>query len=143
MAAKTKHKAKSMSKPARSVAKKSLPVRKSSVSKKKAAKATVSRSANARSKPASASARRAVAKVELRSSAKTAQVQSKAAPVQKGPSKEYSDAVHAYEAGLKLMHAEEYARAIRAFRELIADHADEPEIRERARVLMQASEKKL
>jgi tetratricopeptide (TPR) repeat protein len=41
------------------------------------------------------------------------------------------------------MHAEEYERAIKAFRELISQHSDEPEIQERARVLMHASEKKL
>jgi len=63
--------------------------------------------------------------------------------VQKIRSREYASAVHAYESGLKLMHAEEYERAIKAFRELISEHSDEPEIQERARVLMHASEKKV
>jgi tetratricopeptide (TPR) repeat protein len=63
--------------------------------------------------------------------------------VQKSRSKEYANAIQSYEAGLKLMHAEEYEKAIRIFRDLIADHPEEPEIQERARVLMQASDKKL
>jgi len=132
-----------MSKPARSVAKKPLVARKSPVSKKKAAKASVSRNGDNRAKTASASARRPAPKVELRDSSKTRPVQVKPTSIQKDPSREYANAVHAYEAGLKLMHAEEYARALKAFRELIAEHSDEPEILERARVLMQASEKKL
>jgi tetratricopeptide (TPR) repeat protein len=132
-----------MSKPVRSVAKKSLSARKSSVSKKKPVKASAARNGNGRPKPAPVPARRGAGKVEARDSSKMRQVQPKASTVQKLQSKEYSDAVHAYEAGLKFMHAEEYAKAIKAFRELIAEHADEPEIRERSRVLMQACEKKL
>src|SRR6202030_1501908 len=65
----------------------------------------------------------------------------RAVAVQKIRSREYASAVHAYESGLKLMHAEEYERAIKAFRELISEHSDEPEIKERTRVLMHDSEK--
>jgi tetratricopeptide (TPR) repeat protein len=133
-----------MSKAQRSIGKKTLDARKSADSKKKTVKPAAAKNAAARPKNDSGSAARPAKKVELRDSSKARQVQPKAGGVQKAavPS-EYADAVHAYEAGLKLMHAEEYAKAIRAFRELIAEHTDEPEIAERARVLMQASEKKL
>lgn len=143
MAGKTKSKSKSMSKPVRSLAKKSVSARKSTVSKKKAAKASAARNGESRPKATAPPPRRPAPKVESRDSSKMRQVPPKAVPVQKGPSKEYADAVHSYEAGLKFMHAEEYAKAIKAFRELINEHSDEPEIRERAQVLMQASEKKL
>jgi tetratricopeptide (TPR) repeat protein len=147
MAAKVKTKEKSMSKAQRSIVKKTLDARKSRDSKKKTAKAAVSKSSAAKAKNGSGSSARVVKvvkKVELRSSSKARQVQPKAAAVQKPiVSREYADAVHTYEAGLRLMHAEEYSKAIKAFRELIAEHTEEPEILERARVLMQASEKKL
>ena len=60
--------------------------------------------------------------------------QSKGAAIQKSRTKDSSSAIHAYEASLKLMHAEEYERAIKGFREIGAQHHDEPEIQERARV---------
>jgi tetratricopeptide (TPR) repeat protein len=41
------------------------------------------------------------------------------------------------------MHAEEYQKAISCFRDLIAEYSEEPEIQERAKVLMHASEKRL
>lgn len=41
------------------------------------------------------------------------------------------------------MHAEQFEKAIRCFEDLIAEHADEPEIQERAKVLIHASEKKI
>ena len=120
-----------MSKSVRAVAKKSLPAHKSSISKKKQVKSGAGRNVDARSKAASARARKPAGKMASRDSSKGRQIQPKADPVQKVHSKEYVNAVHAYEAGLKLMHAEEYAKAIKAFRELIAKHTDEPEIRER------------
>jgi len=79
----------------------------------------------------------------VRQAARARDNEAKAIADQRIRSREYASAVHAYEAGLKLMHGEEYERAIRAFRELIVDHSDEPEIQERARVLIHASEKKL
>jgi tetratricopeptide (TPR) repeat protein len=51
--------------------------------------------------------------------------------------------VHAYEAAIKLMHAEHFEKAIKCFGTLIADHPDEPEIQERAKVLVHACEKKI
>jgi len=41
------------------------------------------------------------------------------------------------------MHAEDFGRAIRSFEDLIAEHSEEPEIQERAKVLIHACEKKL
>src|SRR5579862_7346337 len=125
MAARSKNKAKSMSKAVRSLAKKSGDARKPSVSKKKA-KATSSRNGTTRPKPSPISARRQPPKVELRDTSKSRQVQPKVVPAPKPQSREYTNAVSAYEAGLKLMHAEEYAKAIKAFSELIAEHTEEP-----------------
>src|SRR5437870_9826615 len=62
---------------------------------------------------------------------------------QKIRSKQFASAVHAYEAGIKLMHAETFDKAIRCFETLIADHPEEPEIQERAKVLIHACEKKI
>jgi len=41
------------------------------------------------------------------------------------------------------MHAETFEKAIKCFATLIADHPDEPEIQERAKVLIHACEKKI
>ena len=41
------------------------------------------------------------------------------------------------------MHAEAFEKAIRGFEELIAEHPEEPEIQERAKVLVHACEKKI
>lgn len=132
-----------MSKAQRSIAKKTVNSRKSTVSKKKTSKAAPSKAPAVRAKNGSSGPSRPGKKVEVRDSLKGRQVQPKAITVQKPQSREYASAVHAYEAGLKLMHAEEYGKAIKALRELIAEHTDEPEILERARVLIQASEKRL
>jgi tetratricopeptide (TPR) repeat protein len=51
--------------------------------------------------------------------------------------------LQAYEAGIKLMHAEEYQKAIQCFEDLINGYPDEPEIQERAKVLIHASEKRI
>lgn len=41
------------------------------------------------------------------------------------------------------MHAEHFEKAVKCFQNLIADHPDEPEIQERAKVLIHACEKKI
>jgi tetratricopeptide (TPR) repeat protein len=41
------------------------------------------------------------------------------------------------------MHAEEYQKAIKCFEELINEYSEEPEIQERAKVLIHASEKRI
>src|SRR5437868_4435406 len=143
MAAKTKSKTKAASKPIKKVATKAGPVRKSSVSSAKRSRPAAPKVGRTHSKSASSSAQRRAPAVEFRSTAKGRQAQTKSKPViSKPPSKEHTDAIHLYESGLKAMHAEEYDKAIKAFRELISRHAEEPEIQERARVLMQAAEKK-
>jgi len=58
-------------------------------------------------------------------------------------SKHFTNAVQAYEAGIKYIHADEFEKAIRCFEELVMEHPEEPEIQERAKVLIHASEKKL
>jgi tetratricopeptide (TPR) repeat protein len=59
------------------------------------------------------------------------------------PSKHFANAVQAYEAAIKLMHAEDFGKAIRYFEGLISEHSEEPEIQERAKVLIHACEKKV
>jgi tetratricopeptide (TPR) repeat protein len=66
-----------------------------------------------------------------------------AAPPAKVRSRHYASALQAYEAGIKLMHAEEYQKAIKCFEELVNEYSEEPEIQERAKVLIHASEKRL
>jgi tetratricopeptide (TPR) repeat protein len=63
--------------------------------------------------------------------------------VERVRSKQFANAIQAYEAGIKLMHAEQFEKAIRCFENLIAEHPEEPEIQERAKVLIHASEKKI
>ena len=41
------------------------------------------------------------------------------------------------------MHNEEFEKAIRCFEDVISEHSDEPEIQERAKVLVHACEKKI
>jgi tetratricopeptide (TPR) repeat protein len=54
-----------------------------------------------------------------------------------------SGAVLALEAGIKLMFAEEYDKAIKAFKKVLADYPDEAEIQASVRARMQACEKKM
>jgi tetratricopeptide (TPR) repeat protein len=65
------------------------------------------------------------------------------APPPRAPSKQFAGAVAALEAGIKLMYAEDYAKAIKAFNKVIQDYPDEPEILVSARARIQACEKKL
>ncbi len=99
-----------------------------------------------KSKPAA----KAVAKARLKVRPKVetrrtvvAQPESNSTSPQKLRSKQFASAVHAYEAGLRLMHAETFDKAIKCFETLIAEHPEEPEIQERAKVLIHACEKKL
>src|SRR5205823_5653781 len=73
----------------------------------------------------------------------TAARSSRSTSPQRTRSKLFANAVQAYEAGIKLMHSEQFEKAIRCFEDLIAEHPDEPEIQERAKVLIHASEKKI
>ena len=58
-------------------------------------------------------------------------------------SKHFASAIHAYEAAIKLLHSEDFEKAIRGFNNLIADYPEESEIHERAKVLIHACEKKI
>jgi outer membrane protein assembly factor BamD (BamD/ComL family) len=77
--------------------------------------------------------------VEVRrdSGATTASAVRSAAP-ERTRSKHFENAIQAYEVGIKMMHAEEFEKAMRHFEDLIAEHPEEPEIQERAKVLLQA-----
>jgi tetratricopeptide (TPR) repeat protein len=66
-----------------------------------------------------------------------------AASSEKIRSRQYASAIQAYEAAIKLMHAEQFRKAIRCFEDLVAEHVEEPEIQERAKVLIHACEKKI
>src|SRR5436190_496069 len=58
-------------------------------------------------------------------------------------SKQFASAVHAYEAGLKAVHGEDFERAKKILENLITGYPDEPEIQERAKVLVSVCEKKI
>jgi tetratricopeptide (TPR) repeat protein len=62
---------------------------------------------------------------------------------QKPPTRPISGAVKALEAGIKLMYAEQYDKAIKCFNALIADFPDEVEIQAAARANIHACEKKM
>src|SRR4030095_3484205 len=59
------------------------------------------------------------------------------------PSKQFAGAVDALESGIKLMYAEDFAKAVKAFSKVIADYAEEPEIQASAKARIQACEKKI
>jgi tetratricopeptide (TPR) repeat protein len=109
-------------------------------------KAAKSVSRNGLKSSAKTPARRATkpAKVESRRTAPAATaIASRPASSEPVRSKHFPNAVQAYEAAIKLMHAEQFDKAIRHFVDLIAEHSDEPEIQERAKVLLHACEKKI
>src|SRR5499427_5393455 len=135
---------------------------KAKVKPKASKKASSRSSARAKSivlkaKPAKASARngsrntsKAAAKTSARGSSKpVSRMESrrtqavKASPPDRTRSRHFANAVQAYEAAIKLMHSEQFEKAIRCFEDLIAEHTEEPEIQERAKVLLHACEKKL
>jgi tetratricopeptide (TPR) repeat protein len=65
------------------------------------------------------------------------------APAERGKSRHFSNAIQAYEAGIKLMHAEQFDRAIGCFETLIAEHGEEQEVQASAKLLLHACEKKV
>ena len=83
-------------------------------------------------------------KVESRrTSVATASSSPRSTSPERERSKHFASAIQAYEAGIKLMHAEQFEKAILCFEDLVAEHPEEPEIQERAKVLIHASEKKI
>jgi tetratricopeptide (TPR) repeat protein len=59
------------------------------------------------------------------------------------PSRQFAAAVSALEAGIKLMYAEDYSKAVKAFNKVVADYPEEPEIQVSAKARIQACEKKI
>lgn len=58
-------------------------------------------------------------------------------------SKRFASALQAYETAIKLMHTEEFVKAKKCLEDIVAAHPEEPEIQERAKVLISACEKKI
>ncbi len=160
MAKKKKEKSKSIkvaarpSKAAKSLILKAKPAKPAKSAVRKPAKAKVAKPARRSSKPPSKVASR-VAPAPKKSTKKiantiakktTKKITKKAAPARHAPpvervrSKQFASAVQAYEAGLKLMHAEDYDRARRCFEKLVNEYSDESEIQGRAKVLIHACE---
>jgi tetratricopeptide (TPR) repeat protein len=99
-------------------------------------------------KPIAAKARPAKAKgkaaAPVKSKSPPPKAQPKAPPkIERVPSKQFTGAVAALEAGIKLMYAEDYAKAVKAFNKVIAEYPEEPEIQASAKARIQACEKKL
>jgi tetratricopeptide (TPR) repeat protein len=105
-------------------------------------------------KAAPKSTKAAVAKATKKSSAaqkiapkfgKLPQAVNKIKPMvaQKPPTRPISGAVKALEAGIKLMYAESYDKAIKCFHALIVDFPDEVEIQASTKAHIQACEKKM
>ena len=84
------------------------------------------------------------AKVTVKPKAVLSKPQPKVPPkIERVPSKQFTGAVAALEAGIKLMYAEDYAKAVKAFNKVIAEYPEEPEIQASAKARIQACEKKL
>jgi tetratricopeptide (TPR) repeat protein len=132
-------KAKSKSKATKKAAKRPSASRKSLHLKAKAGAGSSNR-ATSRRRAVAARAKRAE-RVESRRTSATSVARSTSPPPAR--SKHFASAVQAYEAAIKLMHAEEFEKAIRCFEDVISQHSEEPEIQERAKVLVHACEKKL
>ena len=93
-------------------------------------------------KSASKSRTKPSTKVESRR-ASVAVAATPAPATQRMRSKQFDSAVHAYEAGLKAIHAEDFEKAKKILENLVTEYLDEPEIQERAKVLISACEKKI
>jgi len=135
MATKAKAKPKATKKAARGPASRA----KSIHLKVKAAREAPSKKA----KTASKSRSKPAPKVESRRTSVAAAVPARSTSPARVRSKHFASAVQAYEAGIKLMHTEDFEKAIKCFEDLVTEHADEPEIQERAKVLIHACEKKV
>jgi tetratricopeptide (TPR) repeat protein len=128
----TKHKSSKAKTPKKSTPK---PVKKTS---KPAAKPL-----KTKAKPAAKPAKTAVkAPAKGKRSSLASKPSAKAQPV-RVPSKQFAGAVTALEAGIKLMYAEDYGKAVKAFNKVIADYPEEPEIQASAKARIQACEKKI
>lgn len=137
-------KSKAKPKPTKKTARRPAAAAKSVRLKVKAAKAAVRKVVGAAAKAVTRKVAK-VTKVESRRSsvATTSSTPPRTTSPERPKSKQFVNAVHAYEAAIKLMHAEEFQKAIKCFDTLIAEHPEEPEIQERAKVLIHACEKKI
>src|SRR5688572_24218042 len=111
---------------------------KSVKTKKAAAVISARKPVRAKAKSVTRSKTAIPAKVQSKTQAKAV-----APPPERVPSKQFSGAVAALEAGIKLMYAEDYGKAVKAFNKVIADFPEEPEIQASAKARVQACEKKL
>jgi tetratricopeptide (TPR) repeat protein len=137
-------KAKTKSKATKKAGRRASATAKSLRLKRKAPKATPANIARNGSKPRSRESVRQPSKMEARrSSVVVPATSSRSTSPERTRSKHFENAIHAYEAGIKFMHAEEFEKAIRCFEDLIAEHPEEQEIQERAKILISASEKKI
>jgi tetratricopeptide (TPR) repeat protein len=141
-------KAKPKSKPTKKAAQRASAGAKSIRLKAKAAKpASSNGSRNGRKPTPKGSARHSVKMPSVESRRNAVAIagpsSSRSSAPERTRGKHFSSAIQAYEAGIKAMHAEDFEKAIRYFNELISDHPEEPEIQERAKVLLHACEKKI
>jgi tetratricopeptide (TPR) repeat protein len=109
----------------------------------KAAKAVSRNESKPAAKPSARRASKPVKVESRRTAPATMASPSRVATAERVRSKHFSSAIQAYEAAIKLMHAEQFDKAIRHFGDLVAEHPEEPEIQERAKVLLHACEKKI
>ena len=130
---------------------KSKPVKKTAKSPVKPSKQkpkSVVKPAAKLARPAPAKAKKVVGKVvkgkkPLAPSKSAAKISARSSNV-RVPAKQYAGAaVTALESGIKLMYAEEYGKAVKAFNKVIADYPEEPEIQSSARDRIHACEKKI
>jgi tetratricopeptide (TPR) repeat protein len=141
-------KAKPKTKPSKKASARTSASAKSIQLKAKRAKATVSNgSRNASKSLQKGSIARRPGKLQTvesrRTSVATNAASSRTTTPERTRSKHFDNAIQAYEAGLKAMHAEDFEKAIRCFKGLIAEYPEEPEIQDRASVLLHACEKKI
>jgi tetratricopeptide (TPR) repeat protein len=140
-------KAKAKPKPTKKAARRPVAAAKSVRLKVKAAKTALRKVVNAAAKAVTQKVTKST-KVESRrtsvaTTSSSPRSTSTSTTTERPKSKQFVSAVHAYEEAIKLMHAEEFQKAIKCFETLIAEHPEEPEIQERAKVLVHACEKKI
>src|SRR5262245_32920815 len=142
MATKAKPKTKAVKKPAgrASVASKSIRLK---AKTGKAVTANVSRNGSKRTNNKESARRHSkLTAVESRRTPVADNLPSRST-IDRTRSRNFTGAVTVYETGIRLMHGEEFEKAIRSFQSVITEFPEEPEIQERAKVLLLACEKKI
>lgn len=139
-------KAKPKSKPSKKAAGRASAATKSVRLKTKPVKAAASHGAANGSKGGSKGSDRhptKVTSVESRKNQSAATHSAASGASERPRARQFATALEAYEAGIKAMHAEEFEKAMRCFNDIIRESSDEPEIQERAKMLLHACEKKI